>query len=170
MSERTRVMDLSGFRGTGYEKGRSVVWQTLWFCVLNLAFSRWWFPPRLRPPLLRLFGARVGTGVLIRHRVRIHWPWKLTIGDYSWVGEGAWILNLEPVTVGANVCVSQEAFLCTGSHDVRSPTFEFANRPIDIGESSWICARAIVLAGSRVPPGTVVPAGAVFRGATDTAT
>ena len=80
--------------------------------------------------------------MLVRHRVRVLWPWKLTVGDHTWIGEGAWILNLEPVTLGAHVCVSQEALLCTGSHDRFSPTFEFDNAPIVIGDSVWIATRA----------------------------
>jgi len=107
--------DLRSFTGEGYDKGRSVLWQAAWFAVLNLVFVKWWLPPRLRPPLLRLFGASVGERVLIRHRVRVLWPWKLTIGDDCWIGEGAWLLNLEPITLADDVCISQEALLCTGS-------------------------------------------------------
>jgi carbonic anhydrase/acetyltransferase-like protein (isoleucine patch superfamily) len=78
-----------------------------------------------RPATLRAIGATIGQGVLIRHRVRIHWPWKLTIGDHSWVGEGAWLLTLEPIHIGRNACVAEDALLYTGSHDRRSKTFEF---------------------------------------------
>ena len=116
---------------------------------------------RARVAILRAFGAQIGDGVLVRHRVRIHWPWKLTIGDNSWIGEGAWILNLEPVTIGANVCVSQDAFLCTGSHDRRSPTFEFDNGPITIGDGAWVAARATVLRGVTLSDNAVIRAGSV---------
>lgn len=152
---------LGGFTGAGYDKGRGVGMQVLWFATLNLAFSRWWFPPRLRPALLRAFGATVGSRVLIRHRVRVQWPWKLEVGDDVWIGEDAWLVNLEPIVLGHDVCVSQGALLCTGSHQRRSRTFEFDNAPIEVRAGAWIAARAIVLRGVTVGEGAVVGAGAV---------
>jgi putative colanic acid biosynthesis acetyltransferase WcaF len=128
---------------------------------MNCVFMSWWLPARFRPGLLRIFGADIGQGVLIRHRVRILWPWKLTVGDDCWIGEGAWLLNLEDITIGHDVCISQEAFLCTGSHDHNDPAFDFDNAPIRIGVGAWIAARATVLRGTDVPEGAVVTAGAV---------
>ncbi|WP_348639222.1 DapH/DapD/GlmU-related protein [Williamsia sp. 1138] len=118
----------------------------------------WWIPSKLRVFVLRLFGADIGRNVLIRHSVTIHWPWKLRIGDNSWVGEGAWILNLEPVSIGSNCCISQDVLICTGSHDRRSATFEFDNAPIVIGDGAWIAARATVLRGVTIGEHAVVGA------------
>lgn len=146
------------FTGAGYDKGRPVVVQALWFAVMNLVFVKWWCPARLRPVLLRLFGARVGERVFIRHRVRVLWPWKLVVGDDCWIGEDAWLLNLEPVTLGHDVCLSQAAFLCAGSHDRTSETFEYDNGPIVVGDGAWIGARATVLRGVTVGAGAVVGA------------
>jgi putative colanic acid biosynthesis acetyltransferase WcaF len=152
---------LGGFTGAGYDKGRSLAWQAAWFATQHLIFAKWWFPARLRPRVLRAFGATIGRDVLIRHGVRVHWPWKLTIGNDCWIGEDASLLNLEPITIGSDVCISQGAFLCTGSHDRRSPTFEFDNGPITIGDGAWVAARAIVLRGTTMYEGTIVGAGAV---------
>lgn len=157
----TRRLDL--FSGSGYKKGRGLFAQLAWFLVSNLVFQKWWLPARLRPGLLRLFGARVGRGTNIRNAVRIHWPWKLSLGDWVWIGEGAWLLNLEPIAVGDHACISQEAVLCTGSHDYTSSTFEFDNGPISIGAGAWIALRAVVLRGVDVPDQTVVPAGVVLH-------
>jgi putative colanic acid biosynthesis acetyltransferase WcaF len=152
---------LREFSGAGYDKGRSLPVQAAWFAVSNLVFSSWWCPKRLRPILLRLFGAEVGTGVLIRHRVRVLWPWKLHVGNDTWIGEDVWVLNLEQVTVGDDVCLSQGAFLCAGSHDRRSPSFEFDNGPITIGNECWIAAQALLLRGVRVHERSVIGARAV---------
>jgi putative colanic acid biosynthesis acetyltransferase WcaF len=141
---------LAGFSGAGYDKGRSIPWQAAWMLFAGILTTRWWCPLRVRIAVLRAFGASIGTGVLIRHNVRIHWPWKLTVGADSWIGEDTWILNLEPITIGSNVCVSQGVLLCTGSHNRRSPTFEFDNAPISIGDGSWIAARATVLRGVEI--------------------
>lgn len=137
--------------------------QALWFCCLNLVFMKWWCPARLRVLMLRMFGADVGKGVLVRHRVRVLWPWKLAIGDHCWIGEGAWLLNLESIELEHDVCISQEALLCTGSHDAKSPTFEYDNAPIRICAGAWVAARATVLRGVTVGPNAVVPAGTVLR-------
>lgn len=150
---------LAGFTGAGYDKGRGMVWQVAWMAVSGLITTRWWCPLRMRIRLLRLFGATIGDGVLIRHRVRIHWPWKLIIGNNSWIGEDAWILNLEPVVIGRDVCISQAVLLCTGSHDRRSPTFEFDNAPITISDGAWLAARSTVLRGVTVGQDAVIGAG-----------
>jgi putative colanic acid biosynthesis acetyltransferase WcaF len=152
------IRSLKGFTGADYDVGRERMIQALWFFVSGTIFMRWWLPARVRVAILRRFGAEVGTGVLIRHRVRIHWPWKLTIGNDSWVGEGSWLLNLEPITIGSNVCISQGTFLCTGSHDRTSPTFEFDNGPITVEDGAWIAARATVLRGVTVGRGATVGA------------
>lgn len=155
---------LADFTGTGYDKGRSKAWQAAWFAVQNTFFAAWWFPARWRVSLLRAFGATIGEGVFIRHRVRVLWPWKLTVGDNCWIGEDAWLLNLEPITLGHDVCLSQGVFLCTGSHDRRSPTFEYDNGPITVGNHVWIGAQVIALRGADIRPGVVVPARLVVKG------
>jgi putative colanic acid biosynthesis acetyltransferase WcaF len=153
--------DLSGFTGAGYDRGGSAAKQVLWLLCSGIFLSHWWCPPQTRARVLRAFGADLAPGVLIRHRVRIHWPWKLSVGENSWIGEGTWILNLEPVRIGANTCVSQDVFLCTGSHDHRSATFEFDNAPITIGDGSWVAARATVLRGVTIGDNATVGANAL---------
>ncbi|MFE2377382.1 WcaF family extracellular polysaccharide biosynthesis acetyltransferase [Streptomyces sp. NPDC059398] len=157
------MRNLPAFTLAGYDKGRGRVTQALWFAVMNTVFMAWFCPARLRVALLRAFGATIGDGVLIRHRVRILWPWKLTVGDHTWIGEGAWLLNLEPVTLGAHVCLSQEALLCTGSHDHRAADFRYRNAPIEVKDGAWIAARATVLAGVTIGAQAVVAAGTVVH-------
>jgi len=152
---------LAGFSGTGYDKGRGPVWQAAWQLASAVAVMPWFVPVRVRIAVLRAFGARIGRGVNLRAGVRVHWPWKLEIGDDTWIGERAWILNLEPVTIGSDVCISQSALLCTGSHDHRSPTFEFDNAPIVIEDGAWVAARATVLRGVRIGAGALVGATAL---------
>lgn len=158
----TWARNLQGFTGAGYDRGRNRAWQLAWMITSSLIFTRWWCPADARTWILQRFGATIGSGALVRHGVRIHWPWKLRVGDNTWIGEGVWILNLEPVTIGSNVCISQEALLCTGSHDRRSPTFEFDNAPIEICDGVWVGVRATVLRGVRIAERTVVGAGSLI--------
>lgn len=154
---------LQDFTGVGYDKGRSRGWQIAWWVVSHTVFQPWWCPARFRPVILRMFGAEVGRGCNIRNGVKIHWPWKLELGDHCWVGEGAWLLNLEPITIQEQVCISQEAVLCTGSHRRRDPAFKYDNAPISVGAGAWVAIRAIVLRGATVPADGLVPAGGVFQ-------
>jgi putative colanic acid biosynthesis acetyltransferase WcaF len=126
--------------------------------VSILIFTQVWCPNRLRCALLRWFGAEVGQGVLIKQRVRVQWPWKLTIGNNSWVGTDAELYNLDNIVIGDDVCISQHAYVCTGSHDRRSPTFEFDNAPIVLEDGVWLCARTTVLRGVTVGANTIVAA------------
>lgn len=155
------MKDLSAFQGHGYDKGRGKLWQAAWLATQSAVLQHWWCPARVRTSALKAFGAQIGEGTLVRHRVRIHWPWKLVLGENVWIGEGAWILNLEPVKIGSNTCISQDVFICTGSHDFRSDSFEFDNAPITIGERSWIAARATVLRGVEVGSQSLVGATAL---------
>lgn len=155
------MRDLQNFTGAGYDKGRNVLVQILWAIISEAIVVKVWFPARGRVWVLRRFGARIGEGVLIRHGVKIHWPWKLDIGNNVWIGVDAWLLNLEPITIGSNVCISQSAMLCTGSHDADSPTFEFDNAPIHVEDGVWVAARATILRGVTIGARTVIGATAL---------
>ena len=146
---------------SGYDKGRGFAHQVLWQLVSGLVFVRWWCPPGVRVRILRWFGAEIGEGVYIKPRVRIHWPWRLKVGDHSWIGEDAWILNLVDITIGSQVVISQSALLCSGSHDMNSPSFELDNAPIVIESGAWVAARATVLRGVTVGANAVVGATAL---------
>ncbi len=147
---------LASFTGRGYDKGASLIKCAAWIALGQPVTASVLVPPRLRVAILRAFGADIAPGVLIRHDVRIHWPWKLSIGADSWIGVGTWILNLEPVTIGSDVCISQQAMLCTGSHRADDPAFEFDNAPIVIEDGAWIATRATVLRGVTVGADAVV--------------
>lgn len=161
---RGQRFSLGDFTGDNYSKGRSWPVQLLWMAVSRYITMQWWCPNTLRIAVLRAFGAQIGTGTLIRHDVRIHWPWKLEIGEHTWIGESTWILNLEPVAIGSNTCVSQSVLLCTGSHDRFSATFEFDNGPITVGDAVWIAARATILRGVHIAHGATVGATALVTG------
>lgn len=115
----------------------------------------------LKSVVLRAFGAKIGRGVTIKPQVKITFPWKLEIGDFVWLGEEAWLLNLERITIGSSVCISQRAFLCTGNHDYTSPTFDLVVKPITIGDGAWVGASSWVGPGVTVGSQAVLSAGSV---------
>lgn len=154
---------LSSFTGKGYEKGGTRIKRMLWVAFGQPMQASSLCPLALRIFILRAFGANIGAGAKIRHDVRIHWPWKLSIGANSWVGVGAWLLNLEDIRLGADVCVSQQVLLCTGSHRADDPAFEFDNAPITVQDGVWIATRATVLRGVTVGANALIGACAVVR-------
>lgn len=153
---------LAARRGQPYDKGRGFTMQALWVAVSTLVFTQVWCPNRLRCAILRWFGAEIGEGVLIKHRVTVQWPWNLAIGDNSWVGTGAELYNLDCIVIGSDVAVSQQTYLCTGSHDPRSPTFDFDNGPIVIEDGAWLCARSTILRGVKIGANAVIGATALI--------
>ncbi|MEX5411155.1 colanic acid biosynthesis acetyltransferase WcaF [Atlantibacter hermannii] len=137
----------------------------LWWAVQKTLFS--WSPQiayRWRAFLLRLFGARIGKGVVIRPSVKITYPWKLTLGDYAWVGDDAVLYTLGDITIGANAVISQKSYLCTGSHDYLSTHFDIYAKPIVIGDKCWLATDVFVAPGVSIGEGTVIGArSSVFK-------
>lgn len=155
-------VDLSRFANPGFDRGASRFKEALWVLVRCLFFAPalpW--PSACRVFWLRLFGAKIGRGVVIRSRVNLHFPWRLAIGDHVWIGEECWLLNLAPITLASHVCLSQRAFLCTGNHDYTSPTFDLIVKPICVEAGAWIGAAAFVGPGVRVGAHAVLTAGSV---------
>lgn len=156
------MIQLSKFNNQSFSRGASRWKELLWWIVRSLVFAPWFpVPSALKAGCLRLFGATVGKRVVIRSRVNITFPWRLTIGSDVWIGDEVCILSLSQVVIGSNVCISQRAFLCTGSHDFRAETFDLITRPIEIGSGCWICAQAFIGPGVSLPSGTMVKAGEV---------
>lgn len=154
---------LADYSNREYHPGRGFVVRLTWYFVSLIFVESAWLPwSGLKVRLLRLFGARIGTGVVIHPNVRIKNPWRLSIDNDCWIGREVWIDNIEDVTIGSDVCLSQQAYLCTGSHDHHSETFELTAAPIRIEHGAWICCRATVLPGAVVPRMRVVGAGRVF--------
>jgi putative colanic acid biosynthesis acetyltransferase WcaF len=155
-------MNLGEFRNQDFDRGASCAREFLWLTLRAWLFDRSVMPwYRLRRAVLRGFGARVGEGVIVKPQVKITFPWKLAVGDRAWLGEEAWIMNLAPVEIGRDVCLSQRAFLCTGSHDWSDPAFKLVTAPITVRDGAWICANAFVGPGVTIGERAVVTAGSV---------
>ena len=149
------------FDSKSFKRGRGVLTEALWVIAFSPLMTSQLPGSRWRVSLLRAFGASIGKAVVIKPHVIVKFPWRLTVGDHSWIGEGGWIDNLAPVVIGSYACISQGAYLCTGSHDWRQPTFDLITKPINIGASAWVCAKAIVAPGVTIGEGAVVGLGAV---------
>jgi putative colanic acid biosynthesis acetyltransferase WcaF len=155
-------MDLSVYDNSDFDRGAPRWREALWMAVRCLFFETPWpWPSPFRVALLRAFGASIGQGVVIRSHVNVSFPWRLRVGDHVWIGEYVGILTLAPVEIGSNVCISQRAYLCTGSHDIRQTDFKLRVAPITVRSSVWIAASAFIAPGVEIGEGAVVSAGAV---------
>lgn len=156
-------VDLSRFSPGDYDPGRPFWLRSLWFLTNALCLQNPLNPSgKIKIALLRLFGAKIGAGVVMKPGVNIKSPWFLEIGDHCWIGENVWLDNLVPISIGKNVCVSQDAYFCTGNHDWSDPTFGYKLGEIHVEEGAWIGARATLLPGVRVASHSIVAAGAVL--------
>lgn len=160
-----RVQDLSSFVLPKHFRGRSALFVQFWWLVQSTLFR--WSPQVLygwRRWLLRGFGARIGKGVLIRPTVEITYPWKLTVGDWSWVGDNVTLYTLGEVHIGENAVVSQHCYICSASHDYTLPTFDIYDNPVHIGSEAWVAAGVFIAPGVHIGRGAVVGARSVVLG------
>jgi putative colanic acid biosynthesis acetyltransferase WcaF len=165
------MIDLSTFNNATFTRGAPKWKEAVWWLCRSLVFAPWFpVPSALKVGVLRAFGAKVGRGVVIRSRVNITFPWRFECGDHVWLGDEVLILSLERVVIGSHVCISQRAFLCSGSHDFSKETFDLITEPIEIGDGCWIAAQAFVGPGVVLPPGTMVKAGEVVKKTQDNKT
>lgn len=151
--------DLDQFRLPENFRGRSAVVVQLWWIVQALLFnSSPQFLYSWRRFLLRLFGASVGKKVKIRPSVKITYPWKVIIGDYSWIGDDVILYSLGDISIGKNVVVSQKSYLCAGTHDYNKMDFTILNPPITIEDEVWIATDVFIGPGVKVGKAAVVGA------------
>jgi putative colanic acid biosynthesis acetyltransferase WcaF len=111
--------------------------------------------------LLRRFGATVGQEVHIYNSATIYLPWNLEIGDWSAIGEQAYIYNLGKIKIGHKTTISQRAHLCAGTHDYQDLCLPLLKPPIQIGDQVWVAADAFVGPGVTIGDGAIVGARAV---------
>lgn len=149
-------MRLDRFSSAGFDRGAPRWKEALWIIAGGLLFSSWLPGSAWRRSLLAAFGARIGRGVVLKPGLRVKFPWRLSIGDHAWIGEDVWIDNLAEVTIGAHACLSQGAYLCTGSHDWGKEAFDLITRAITIGDHAWLGARASLAPGSVLGEGAVL--------------
>lgn len=155
-------VDLAHFSNPEFDRGAGIMKEALWLIVSLFLFRLCPFSlSALKRGVLRAFGARVGRDVSIKPQVKITFPWKLAIGDHVWMGEECWLLNLERIVIGNNVCISQRAFLCTGSHNYKSPTFDLIVKSISVEDGAWLGAGCWVGPGVRVGHHAILAAGSV---------
>jgi putative colanic acid biosynthesis acetyltransferase WcaF len=157
-------INLADYDNRGYRAGAGLLKRILWY-LMNATVLHSWLTPssRIKVAILRVFGAKLGKGVIIKPRVNIKYPWYLIIGDNTWIGEGVWIDNLTWVRIGSNVCISQEAYLLTGNHNYKDKKFGLIIGEINIEDGVWIGARSVVCPGVHCGKQSILTVGSILQ-------
>lgn len=152
------VINLSKAPGERATWGRAKWIVYFWgICELLFVTNPWQISSGLRVGVLRAFGAEIGSNVIFRPRTRVRFPWKLHVGERSWIGEGVWFHNQDHIYVGSDVVISQETMLTTGSHRHRED-MALVTRPINIDDGAWITSRCLILGGVRIHRSALIKA------------
>jgi len=155
----TGFQDLASFSQPADFRGRSAAFVQLWWLVQSTLFA---CSPQFmygwRRWLLRMFGANVGHNVLLRPSVRVTYPWKVTIGDYSWIGDDVVLYSLGEIVIENNVVISQRSYICTGSHEHNAPDFPIYARKVVVCSEAWLATDVFVAPGLKIGAGAVVGA------------
>lgn len=142
-----------------FSRGRSGLVILCWWLVQGTIFRFSLHPMyKWRNFLLRLFGAKIGKGVQIRSSAKFTYPWKVEIGDFSWIGDNVEFYSLDHITVGRHCVISQKSYLCTGSHDMNDPRFGLITKPIRIKDGAWIASDVFLYPGVSIGEMAVVAA------------
>jgi putative colanic acid biosynthesis acetyltransferase WcaF len=118
-------------------------------------------PSAVKVAILKFFGAQIGDGVVVKPNVNIKYPWKLNIGEFTWIGEGVWIDNLDVVNIGDNCCLSQGCYLLTGNHNFTSTSFDLMISEINIENEAWVGAKSIVCPGVTLQRASILTVGSI---------
>lgn len=142
--------------------------QIIWLLV-NVVFfkSSLPYPSFIKVFVLKLFGCKIGQGITLKPNINIKYPWKLSIGDHSWIGEGVWIDNLVEIEIESNVCISQGAYLLTGNHDYKKSTFDLITGTIVIKKGAWVGAKSVVCPNVVLGSHSIVTVGSVVTKSTE---
>lgn len=149
-------VQLDQFNNSWYNPGRKIaiiLWLLFSIVFIKSAFP---WPVIFKRFILRLFGAKLGKGVVLKPSINIKYPWKLSVGNHVWIGENVWIDNLASVTIGNHVCVSQGALLLTGNHNYKKSTFDLELGEINIADGVWIGAKSVVCPGVNCSENSVL--------------
>lgn len=155
-------VDLGKYNNDWYSVGKSSFTQFLWYFINSVILNSYFIPiSSLKVFLLKRFGATIGKNVVIKPKVNIKYPWKLQIGDNTWIGENVWIDNLDNVSIGKNCCLSQGSMILCGNHDYSKSSFDLIVKPVIMEDGSWLGAQSIACPGVKLKSNSILSVGSI---------
>jgi putative colanic acid biosynthesis acetyltransferase WcaF len=141
-------VNLRNYHQDNYDRGKNGVYVLVWWFIQSTIFrfslhNMYSF----RNMILRIFGAKIGRGVKIRASANFTYPWKVEVGHNTWIGDNVKLYSLDKIIIGSNCVVSQESYLCTGSHNITDPYFGLVTKPIIIQDGAWVASDVFIYPG-----------------------
>ena len=132
-----------------------IAWRLIWL------FTCSWTPKFMNPWrlfILKVFGATILGIPFVHSTVKIQIPWHLTMKHRACLGDKSNAYSLAEIEIHEDATVAQEVYLCTGTHDFKSPTYQLMAKKIIIKKNAFIGARSMILPGIKVEENAVVGA------------
>lgn len=150
-------VDLSKYNQDWYHRGRPAWLVLLWWFVQGTIFRFSLHNMyRFRAFVLRAFGAKIGKNVKLRASAKFHYPWNVEIGENSWIGDSVYFYSLDKIIVGSNCVISQNSYINTGSHDLKSSDFGLITKPVIIETGAWVASNSFVNLGVTIGEKAVI--------------
>ena len=157
-------MRLDKYIKENYSPGAGIIKQLLWFLIGSPLVRCSIIPSSfLRSLILKIFGAKISKGAVLKPGLQIKFPWRLSLGEHVWLGENVWIDNLAEVKIDSHTCISQGVYFCTGNHDWSSPSFDLKTNSIEIASHVWIAAKVNIGPDVKIAEGAVVTLGSTVQ-------
>lgn len=135
---------------------------SLWILFSRIFISTSFpWPSQIKVMIIRLFGARVGKHTHLQPRVDIHFPWKLILGDFVWIGKNSFLHNMEVLEICSNTAIGHNVMITTGSHDFLRSDFSYRNKPSKICSFVWVTSNCFIGPGVTVAEGCILYPGCV---------
>ena len=135
-----------------------LLWEYCWILLCLWTpkpFYKW------RILILKLFRAKVDSNVFVHQRAQIQIPWNIELKNGVCLGDKATLYSLDKIIIGEKTIIAQEAYLCTGTHDLSSPELPLQTAPIIIGKNCFLGARSFIMPGLSIGENCIVGACAV---------
>lgn len=134
---------------------KRILWILTKLTIWKLLNHRLFF---IRTSLLRLHGATIKSNINTFGSTDIYRPWGLKIGTKVSIGPRVNVYNLNKIIIGDNVVISQDVYLCGGTHDYNYSNLPLLRKNINIGDNVWICAGAFIGPGVTIGEGAIIGA------------
>lgn len=110
-----------------------------------------------------VFKMKIDKKVVIYGGSEIRFPYNISIGEGTIVGDDSKLDGRYGIKIGKNVNFSTGVWIWTAQHDPQDAEFSCAGAcgSVTIGDRAWISCRAIILPGVTIGEGAVIAAGAV---------
>lgn len=119
-----------------------------------------------RYPLYKLLLKKQGRKVTIRDGVKIMYPARVSIGDYSGVNDGCFLEGTGGITIGNYVRLAPRVEIMTSNHVFTDPDTPIKLQGLEIdsvtiGDDVWVGIGVLITAGVTIGNGAVVAGHAV---------